>query len=64
MKLLDMSSMTEFISPIRIKLKMKEDVQKKKKYNINNSSNNQRLQSAGDNDQRSKWFCSNAVFYN
>lgn len=28
MKLLYMSSMTEFISPIRIKLKMKKDVQK------------------------------------
>ena len=34
----------------------------KQKYNIN-SSNNQRLQSAGDNDQRSKRFCSKAVLY-
>ena len=32
---------------------------KKQKYNIN-SGNNQRLQSAGDNDQWSKCFCSNA----
>ena len=63
MKLLYVPSMTEFISPICIKLKMKKDVQKQKKYNIN-YSNNQRLQSAGDNDQRSKWFCSNTVLSN